>query len=241
MPKGNFAQPPITGNPRFDQYIRELHLFIFGPDSDTEGTLDEENLATNIPTTDQDITITGEWTFDTHPLGLDHTKIANIGTKTHVQIDSHIADTTNPHSVTKTQVGLGNVQNILSKFDATSAPTVNDDSSAGYAEGSLWVDVTADLAYQCVDATVGAAVWEGITAGSIDHSALSNLNWAAAGHTIDADLDMNSNKVVEISQIELDADAKVYFGPTANNNYVTINSGSGRFEIYRGGVIKGWI
>lgn len=41
----------------------------------------------------------------------DHTLLTNIGTNTHSQIDSHIGSTSNPHSVTKTQVGLGNVDN----------------------------------------------------------------------------------------------------------------------------------
>lgn len=41
----------------------------------------------------------------------DHTLLSNIGTNTHAQIDSHIASTSNPHGVTKTQIGLGNVDN----------------------------------------------------------------------------------------------------------------------------------
>jgi hypothetical protein len=45
------------------------------------------------------------------------------------------------------------------KWDATVAPTVNEDSGDGYEVGSVWVDVTADKAYTCVDSTVGAAVW----------------------------------------------------------------------------------
>jgi hypothetical protein len=47
------------------------------------------------------------------PFGItDHTDLSNIGTNSHAQIDSHIANTSNPHSVDKTDVGLGNVDNV---------------------------------------------------------------------------------------------------------------------------------
>ena len=52
--------------------------------------------------------------------------------------------------------GMSTVQH---KFDATTAPTTTDDSAAGFAVGSVWVDVTADRFYVCVDATASAAVW----------------------------------------------------------------------------------
>lgn len=42
---------------------------------------------------------------------IDHTVILNRGTNSHAAIDSHIASSANPHSVTNTQVGLGNVTN----------------------------------------------------------------------------------------------------------------------------------
>ena len=40
-----------------------------------------------------------------------HTDLSNIGTNTHAQIDTHIANTSNPHATTKAQVGLENVDN----------------------------------------------------------------------------------------------------------------------------------
>lgn len=42
---------------------------------------------------------------------IDHTSIQNIGTNSHASIDTHISSISNPHSVTKTQVSLGNVTN----------------------------------------------------------------------------------------------------------------------------------
>ena len=47
----------------------------------------------------------------------------------------------------------------LNKLDATTGPTVNDDFDDGFVVGSLWVDVTNDYLYICLDPTVGAAIW----------------------------------------------------------------------------------
>ncbi|MFA7185130.1 MAG: hypothetical protein WC082_09565, partial [Victivallales bacterium] len=82
----------------------------------------------------------------------------------------------NPHSVGKSDVGLGNVANILDKLDATAAPTADEDSGDGYGVGSLWVDVTHDKSYICLDATSAAAVWREIAPPSIvkNSATLSN-------------------------------------------------------------------
>ena len=67
--------------------------------------------------------------------------------------------TDNPHTVTKTQVGLSDVENLKVKLDGTQAPTVDNDIGEGYAVGSRWVDVTNDKEYVCLDNTDGVAVW----------------------------------------------------------------------------------
>lgn len=57
----------------------------------------------------------------------DHTQLSNIGTNTHAQIDTHVASTSNPHSVTASQVGNGtaqwNADKIQSRTVASTAPS----------------------------------------------------------------------------------------------------------------------
>lgn len=49
------------------------------------------------------------------------------------------------------------------KCDATTAPVGTNDSSEGYVVGSHWIDITADKAYICVDATATSAIWIEVT------------------------------------------------------------------------------
>ena len=72
---------------------------------------------------------------------------------------------------------------MTNNLSASAAPTVNDDSGSGYTVGSYWVDTTADEAYICVDASVGAAIWAQITGNS---PPLSNYS-AVADPTVNDD------------------------------------------------------
>jgi len=58
---------------------------------------------------------------------------------------------------------------LKNNISATAAPTATDDSGAGYAVGSVWLDTTNDKAYIAMDVTSTAAVWVEITqSGSPD-------------------------------------------------------------------------
>ena len=45
-------------------------------------------------------------------------------------------------------------------FAATTNPGTGDDSGDGYSVGSHWYNVTLDLAWYCIDATLTAAIWK---------------------------------------------------------------------------------
>jgi hypothetical protein len=49
---------------------------------------------------------------------------------------------------------------VQSNLDAEADPTVNDDTTLGYAAGSYWVNVTTGVEFYCHSATDGAAVWQ---------------------------------------------------------------------------------
>lgn len=50
---------------------------------------------------------------------------------------------------------------LQNKYDGTTAPTVTDDTNAGYSVGSYWIDIVASPheTYRCTDNSAGAAVW----------------------------------------------------------------------------------
>jgi len=55
--------------------------------------------------------------------------------------------------------------------------------------------------------------------GDILHNGLGNLNWASAGHTIDTDLDMNSNDITEVNDITIENDAQINDDLTVDGSF----------------------
>jgi microcystin-dependent protein len=67
----------------------------------------------------------------------------------------------------------------ISVYNATTAPTVNEDSADGYAVGSVWIDTTNDVYYVAVDVTVGNAIWRRFQSYDAELAALAGLTSAA--------------------------------------------------------------
>lgn len=62
---------------------------------------------------------------------------------------------------------------LKNSFAETTDPGVSDDNTADYQIGSLWINVTLDKAFICLDAATGAAVWTAITSsGATDADAI---------------------------------------------------------------------
>jgi len=81
-----------------------------------------------------------------------------------IALDKHLQSVANPHNVTKSQIGLGNVPNLKVNLNGTAPPTDVDGSSLGYSVGSLWIDTKKDSAFVCVGAEPGAAAqWKKIS------------------------------------------------------------------------------
>jgi hypothetical protein len=144
------TQDPITVGSTGLSYMEHPDLD-FGS---TAGTITEGN-DSRLPTQDENDALVGT--------GTPSSGNVYVTEDTH---DLHKDSTANPHSVTKAQTGLGNVENLKVNLTAIIAPVVTDDSSSGYAVGSRWIDVTGNEEYVCLDASVGAAVWEKTTAGA---------------------------------------------------------------------------
>ncbi len=66
---------------------------------------------------------------------------------------------------------------------------------------ALTVDIPVPINYSTIPTVNASDWWDGLdTPADIDHNLLNNLAWSVAGHTIDANLDMNSFNIIEIDK-----------------------------------------
>jgi len=93
--------------------------------------------------------------IDIDPSQISHTSLSSIGTNTHAQIDTHIANTSNPHATTKSQVGLANVDNTsdINKPISTATQTALNGKEATITAGTISQYYRGDKTFQTLDKT----------------------------------------------------------------------------------------
>ncbi len=123
----------------------------------------------------------------------------------------------------------------LNKLDATTGPTVNDDTSDGYVVGSLWADVTNDYLYVCIDSSAGAAIWVTYQEFNAALNSIANLTTSANQmiYTTASDVYAATTLTPFARTILDDADAATVRGTiglgsmaTQNSTSVSISGGS---------------
>jgi hypothetical protein len=118
----------------------------------------------------------------TGPAGTtDHTLLTNIGTNTHAQIDTalsasaaHISNAANPHAVTKTQVGLGNVDNTSDANKPVSTAQAAADSSVASTAASNLATHTSNVS------NPHSVTKSQVSLGNVDNTSDATKNSATA-------------------------------------------------------------
>lgn len=103
------------------------------------------------------------------------------------------------------------------KLDATVAPDADNDTTEGYEVGSIWIDVTADEAYRCLDNTDGAAVWINTT---LETSELATI--ATSGDAADLSGDVAVARMTTNLVVALDGAT----GGTVDNSALVLEGGT---------------
>ena len=110
---------------------------------------------------------------------IDHVNLQNKGTNTHAQIDTHIANTSNPHATTKSQVGLGNVDNTsdAAKPVSTATQTALNGKENTITAGTITQYYRGDKSFQTLDKSA-------VGLGNVDNTSdltkpISNLTQTA--------------------------------------------------------------
>ncbi len=176
----------------------------------TVNVSDSDNLG-GIPATDY-ITTTQSDYFDstsTYPaLRAQGTTAADVGLDNVLNVPSY--------SVTETDNIVSDLAAVYEpkrqhNFSATSAPTANDDSNAGYQVLSKWVDINTSEIYVCIDATAGAAVWDTVTLSIDDLGSAALIDVGTASNQVRTNADNEALFTDEQGANEIATDNAITF------------------------------
>ncbi len=129
--------------------------------------------------------------------------------------------------------GLSATNVVKCKFDATIAPTVNNDTDEGYTVGSRWLDITNDKSYICLDNTDGAAVWHLDVVGpgaSTDH-AIVRWDSTTGRTTLNSVVTVSDAGVIAGGEWQGTVVSPVYGGTGIANNVASTITISGSYAM----------
>jgi len=134
---------------------------------------------------------------------------------------SHVTDTSNPHSVTKAQVGLGNVVNV----DTTTTSNITDSTDKRFVSDASKDKLTATTK------TIISEITDTIETLSWSATApfTQNITLSVAGHTItDANYDINIYRVSNVTEatdkLEIEAYSYIDKAVISADNTLTLTA-----------------
>lgn len=155
-----------------------------------------------------------------HVAALVHQSLSGAGSNTHAQIDTHIANTSNPHSVTKSQIGLGNVDNT-----ADADKPVSTAQAAADALRLLATGATTGATSQAQDFTNGLTIAGG--SNGINASGALTAAGATFDNNADSTFDINLDSGSTTAQL-----TRLNFRDRGTAQFQIVKDNTGLFLLY---------
>ena len=160
-----------------------------------------------------------------------HTSLTDTGSNTHAQIDTHLASTSNPHTVTASDVGLGNVTNE-SKATMFTAPAFTGNSSfAGNGSPTLGhvptgTDGVGNWTWQAPSGGGGGAVDSvyGRTGAVIANA--NDYTWAQVNKTVSNISDITTRSHTSLTDVGTKSHATLDSEVGTNTTHSALTSGN---------------
>jgi hypothetical protein len=153
---------------------------------------------------------------------IDHTAIQNIGSNSHAQIDTHIASTSNPHSVTLDQIGPGVAKGDIIVFDGVNhvkLSQVSDgkilSSNSATATGLEWIDDAVSTSDETVK----------VTSNDSNQGYLLDKIISADGRLTVSEVNDGGNEDLQLAVIDsaIDHDALLNFVANEHIDHTSVN------------------